>query len=148
MQQLLCYCALQRRQKAFGLKVQRRFAMSNVQFEQFNKQFESTVIGPARAFNALAIDHVEKLINTQFEATRAYTEAGLGHLRSVIDVKDPEGLRSYVETQQKAARDLGERIKGDAEKVAALNQEFVQKAQQIAEKNVKTVSKAAGQAAK
>lgn len=122
--------------------------MSNAPFEQFNKQFEAAFAAPVRAYSTLALDHVEKLVQAQIEAGRAYADAGISHCRAILDVRDPEGLRACVESQQKVAKDLGERLKGDAEKVVAMNQEFVQKAQQLAESNVKSASKAAGRAAK
>lgn len=117
--------------------------MNNVPFEQFAKQYESMIGGPSRAYGALALDYVEKLVSSQFEATRASVDAGVGLARSVLDIKDPDGLRSYVESQQKVAQSLGERLKGDAEKVVAINQEFVEKAQKLAESNAKSVTKAA-----
>ncbi|MCP1675289.1 phasin family protein [Natronocella acetinitrilica] len=114
--------------------------MNNVNLEQFNKQFEALFVAPARAYSTLALDHAEQLLNAQYDATKAYADAGLSHVRAMLDIKDPQGLRSYVESQQKVAKDLGERLKGDAEKVVALNQEFVQKAQQLAETNAKNVT--------
>lgn len=122
--------------------------MSNVNFEKATEQFETFFFGPARAYAALSFDYSEKLIGAQFEATKAYTDATLKQVRAFFDVKDADGLQTYVEDQKKAAKELSERFKGDAEKVVALNQEFVQKGQKLVEDNVKTASKAATQATK
>ncbi|MFC3285108.1 phasin family protein [Litchfieldella rifensis] len=122
--------------------------MSNVNFEKATEQFETLFFGPARAYAALTIDYSEKLISAQFEATQAYTDASLKQARALFDIKDADGLRAYVEDQNKVVKELGERFKGDAEKVVAMNQEFVQKGQKMVEDNVKTASKAATQASK
>lgn len=119
--------------------------MSNDTINQAQKQFDTAFASPARTYAGLVLEHFEQLVNLQIEATRAYTETGLKQTRAALDVKDPSDVRAYVESQQKVAQDLGERIKGDAEKVVSLNQNFVQKAQKAAEENVKNVSKAAGQ---
>ncbi|PXX99225.1 phasin family protein, partial [Halomonas sp. LBP4] len=99
------------------------FAFDAKQFD--TAQLESVFFGPARAFAALSIDVTEKLVNTQLEATKAYADTNLAQLRSLVEVKDAEGLKGYLEGQQEVAKELTERLKGDAEKVVALQQEFI-----------------------
>ncbi|PWG61892.1 phasin family protein [Spiribacter halobius] len=117
--------------------------MSNETFNNYTEQAEKLFVGPARAYAKLAADYTEKLVNAQIEATRAYTEVGLGQLRSALEIKDQKDLQAYAEGQQKVARDLGERVKGDAENVVAMNQEFVNEARKLVESNVKSASEAA-----
>lgn len=117
--------------------------MRNVNYDQATQQFENMFFGPARAYAALSVDYTEKLFTTQFEFAKAYADATLSQTRAMLDVKDAESLRSYVEDQQQVVKDLGERFKGDAEKVVAMNQEFAQKSQQLVESNVKEASKEA-----
>ena len=113
------------------------------------QQFDSLFFGPARAYASLAVDYTEKLAHAQLDATKAYTDTGLAQLRTLMTVKDAEGLKSYMEGQQKVAKDLAERLKGDAEKVVALQQDFVQQSQKLTEENVKqaqaTATKATAQ---
>ncbi|MFG6136881.1 MULTISPECIES: phasin family protein [Halomonas] len=122
--------------------------MQNFDTKQFTEQFESMFFGPARAYASLSVDYAEKLTNAQLEAGRAYTETGMAQLRALLDVKDAEGLRSYMEGQQKVAKDLTERMKGDAEKVVSLQQDFVQQSQKLTEENVKQATETATKAAK
>jgi len=112
-------------------------------FDQTTQQFESLFSGPARAYAAMAVDYSEKVLNTQLDFAKACTDSYMGQARSMLDVRDAEGLRNYVQEQQKSAKDLGERFKGDAEKVVALNQDFAQKSQKLVEDNMKTASKTA-----
>ena len=121
--------------------------MQNFDTKQFTEQFESMFFGPARAYASLSVDYAEKLTNAQLEAGRAYTETGMAQLRALLDVKDAEGLRSYMEGQQKVAKDLTERLKGDAEKVVSLQQDFVQQSQKLTEDNVKQAQATATKAA-
>ncbi|MFW6346844.1 MAG: phasin family protein [Halomonas sp.] len=110
-------------------------------------QFDAMFVAPARAYAAMSVDYAEKLANAQLEATKAYTDTGLAQLRTLMNVKDAEGLRSYMEGQQKVAKDLAERLKGDAEKVASLQQDFVQQSQKLTEENVKQAQATATKAA-
>lgn len=102
-----------------------------------SKQLDSLFTGPARAYASLSVDYTEKLVNAQYEATKAYADASLAQLRGLLNIQDAAGLRSYLEGQQQVAKDLGERLKGDAEKVVALNQDFFQQSQKLAESNLK-----------
>jgi len=67
-------------------------------------------------------------------------------LRKLVEVKDAEGLKSYMEGQQEVAKQLTERMKGDAEKVQALQQEFAQESQKLTESTVKQAQESAEQA--
>ncbi|PMR72663.1 phasin family protein [Billgrantia endophytica] len=122
------------------------FSFDPKQFD--TKQFEAMFFGPARAYAALSVDYTEKLVNAQLDATKAYTETGLAQIRDLMNVKDAEGLRTYMEGQQQVAKDLTERLKGDAEKVVSLQQDFVQKSQKLAESNVKQAQETTTKAAK
>jgi phasin family protein len=82
-----------------------------------------------------------KQITDQFDAGKAYSETSLAQLRNLMNVKDAEGLRDYMEGQQKVAKDMTERLKGDAEKVVSLQQDFVKNSQKLTEENVKQTQK-------
>ncbi|MGJ7457067.1 phasin family protein [Halomonas sp. MA07-2] len=119
----------------------------NFDTKQFDtQQFDALFFGPARAYASLAVDYTEKLAHAQLDATKAYTDTGLAQLRTLMTVKDAEGLKSYMEGQQKVAKDLAERLKGDAEKVVALQQDFAQQSQKLTEENVKQVQATATKA--
>ena len=106
--------------------------------KQFDtKQIESMFFAPARAFAALSVDFSEKLVNAQLDAGKAYSDTSLAQLRNLMTVKDAEGLRDFMEGQQKVAKDMTERLKGDAEKVVSLQQDFVKDSQKLTEENVK-----------
>ncbi|SEM92383.1 phasin family protein [Halomonas caseinilytica] len=114
--------------------------MRDFNTQQFTEQFESLFFGPARAYASLSVDYTEKLLRAQLDASQAYTETGIAQLRSLLDVKDADGLRTYMEGQQKVAKELTERFKNDAEKVVSLQQDFVQQSQKLADANVKQAS--------
>jgi phasin family protein len=123
--------------------------MFNFDTKQFDtKQLESLFVGPARAYAALTVDFTEKLATAQYEATRAYAETSFAQLRNLADVKDAEGLRAYMEGQQKVATDMTERLKGDAEKVVSLQKDFAEKSQKLTEESSKQVQETATQAVK
>ncbi len=117
--------------------------MSNEAVTQMQSQIEKTVAGPARTYASLMLDHFEKLATLQFEAARTYADTGVQQARAALEVKNPSDIQAYFDNQQKVARELGERIKGDFDKVASLNQAFAQNAQKVAQESAQTVSKAA-----
>jgi phasin family protein len=135
--------------KAFAeCTIQRILMMSNETVNQMQSQIENTVAAPARTYASLVLDHVEQLMNLQLEAAKAYTETGVQQARAALDVKNPSDVQAYVENQQKVAKELGERAKGDVEKVTSLNQTFAQNAQKVTQESAKKVSKAAQDGAK
>ncbi|MFC2993190.1 phasin family protein [Halomonas tibetensis] len=110
------------------------FAFDTKQSE--TAQLESIFFAPARAFAALSVDFTEKLVNAQLDAAKAYTDTNLAQLRSLMEVKDAEGLKSYMEGQQQVATELTERLKADTDKVVALQQDFAKDSQKLTEENV------------
>lgn len=121
--------------------------MKNFDMKNFDTtQFENMFFGPARAYANLSLDFTEKLVSAQLEASKSYAETNMTQVRALLDVRDAEGLRAYMENQQKVAKDLTERMKGDAEKVVALQQDFATKSQKLTEENTKQVSTAAAKA--
>ncbi|MDN7133663.1 phasin family protein [Halomonas sp. MC140] len=122
--------------------------MNTVNTNEMNQQFDNIFMAPARAFMALSVDYTEKMINAQMDASKAYTDTGIAQMRQMMNVKDAEGLRSYMESQQNIAKELAERAKGDADKVVSLQQDFMQKSQKLTEDNVKQAQTAASKMSK
>ncbi|MCG7577969.1 MULTISPECIES: phasin family protein [unclassified Halomonas] len=110
---------------------------------EMTQQFDNLFMAPARAYMSLSIDYSEKLINAQLDANKAYVDTGIAQMRQLMSVKDVDGLRSYMEGQQKVAKELAERVKGDTDKVVSLQQDFLQKSQKLTEENVKQAQAAA-----
>ena len=115
---------------------------------EMTQQFDNLFMAPARAYMSLSIDYSEKLLNAQLDANKAYVDTGIAQMRQLMSVKDAEGLRSYMERQQKVAKELAERVKGDADKVVSLQQDFLQKSQKLTEDNVKQAQATASKMSK
>ncbi len=117
--------------------------MRTLNTNEMTQQFDNLFMAPARAYMSLSIDYSEKLINAQLDANKAYVDTGIAQMRQLMSVKDVDGLRSYMEGQQKVAKELAERVKGDTDKVVSLQQDFLQKSQKLTEENVKQAQAAA-----
>lgn len=117
--------------------------MSNESVNQMQQQFDNMIAAPMRTYTALMLDHFEQIANLQIEAMKTYTETGVQQARAALDIKDPTDVNAYIQNQQNAVREMGERLKGDADKVASMNQEFAEKARKVAEDNARNVSEAA-----
>ncbi len=117
--------------------------MTNETVAQFTKQAETLFAAPARSFAGMAIEHFEKLVSAQFEAAKTYSDTGLQQARAALEVKSATDLQGYVENQQKLAKELSERVKSDAEKLVALNEEFARNAQKLVQSSVQATTKAA-----
>ncbi|MGC3872656.1 phasin family protein [Halomonas sp. GXIMD04776] len=121
--------------------------MANTNTDQMTKQFESMFFGPMRSYAALTVEYAERVLNTQYEFAKAYSNASFGQARSMLNVKNSDDLRTFVESQQKVAQEMGERLKDDTQKVVSMNQEFAEKSQKLVEENVKSASQTAQQTA-
>ncbi|SHF24841.1 phasin family protein [Modicisalibacter ilicicola DSM 19980] len=122
--------------------------MATTNTDQVTKQFESMFFGPMRSYAALTVEYAERALDTQFEFAKAYSNASIGQVRAMLDIKNPEDLRTFAENQQKVAKEMGERLKDDTEKVVAMNQEFAQKSQKLVEENVKSATQTVQKSAK
>lgn len=117
--------------------------MAEQAITQVNKQFEKTVLGPARSYAALVTEHAETLASIQLDAAKAYTDLALNQVRAAADISDAEGVKNYVAGQSDVARQVSDRVKKDVEKLASANQSFVRKAQKLTEDSVATARKTA-----
>lgn len=117
--------------------------MNTFNTNEMNQQFDNFFMAPARAYAALTIDYAEKMLNAHVNASQAYSEIGIAQLRQLTRIKDPEGLRHYMEGQQQVVKQLAEQAKGDADKVVALHQDYFQKSQKLTEDSVKQAQTAA-----
>ena len=117
--------------------------MTNETLSQVNEQFETTVFAPMRRYLAAVTDHAEAVASLQIEASKAYTEVAFSNARAALDIRDVEGFKSYVGKQPEVAKQFGERVKNDAEKMTAANQAFVENAQKVTQDSVQQVQKAA-----
>ena len=122
--------------------------MNTEMFDKYTEQAEKLFMAPSRNYAKLAMDYAEKLIDAQMEAARSYSEIGLQQARAALEIKDTNALQHYAEKQQAVAKDLGERVKSDAEKVVGMNQQFVDETRKLVESSVQSASETASQAAK
>lgn len=103
--------------------------------ENTNQQFESAFVSPMRSYTLAALDYYEKLMGAQIDAARAYSDMTISQARTWLDVKDADSFKKALESQQRAAGDFMERVKGDSEKVSSIGQHFMQESQKMAEEN-------------
>ncbi|MFI0472416.1 phasin family protein [Halomonas sp. HMF6819] len=101
--------------------------------ENTKQQFESIFVSPMRSYTLAALDYYERLVGAQMDAARAYSDMSLAQARTWLDVKDAEGFKRAMQSQQKTASDFMERVKGDSEKVTSIGQDFMQDSQKMAE---------------
>ena len=105
--------------------------------EKTNQQFDSVFVSPMRSYTLAALDYYEQLVSAQIDAARAYSDMTISQARTWLDVKDADSFKKAMESQQKTAADLMERIKGDSEKVTSISQSFMQESQKKAEEVTK-----------
>ena len=113
--------------------------------EKTNQQFESILASPMRSYTLAALDYYEQLVSAQIDAARAYSDMTISQARTWLDVKDADSFKKAMESQQKTAADLMERMKGDSEKVTSISQGFMQDSQKMAEETTKKAVETAKQ---
>jgi hypothetical protein len=117
--------------------------MSNDISNKATEQFENLMGSPLRSIGTMNLDFTEKLVGTQLESARALSDLSLAQARVWLDVKDADGFKKAVESQQKAAQDAGERLKSDAEALMGLSQDYLKQGQEMTKEQGQKVQKAA-----
>lgn len=115
---------------------------------EMTQQLENAFMSPMRSMAAMNIDFMEKMVNAQLDAGKAYVDASMTQARNLMDVKDAEGLRHYMESQQEVAKNMAERVKGDADKVVGLQQDYMKQSQKLTEEGVKKAQESAAKMTK
>jgi phasin family protein len=105
--------------------------------EKTTQQFESVIVSPMRSYTLAALDYYQQMVGAQMDAARAYSDMTIAQARTWLDVKDADSFKKAMESQQKAATNLMERVKGDSEKVTSISQSFMQDSQKMVEENTK-----------
>ncbi|WP_346796194.1 phasin family protein [Halomonas sp. Bachu 37] len=105
----------------------------NKSSDKVTQQMESVLVAPMRTYTVAALDYYEKLLSAQLDAARSYTDLNMAQARVWLEVKDADTFKKAVESQQKTVSDLSERMKGDAEKILSLSQDFAQQSQKMTE---------------
>ena len=113
--------------------------------EKTNQQFDSVFVSPMRSYTLAALDYYEQLVSAQIDAARAYADMTIAQARTWLDVNDADSFKKAMESQQKTAADLMERMKGDSEKVTSISQGFMQDSQKMAEETTKKAVETAKQ---
>lgn len=119
--------------------------MMNKATEKTTQQFESVFVSPMRSYTLTALDYYDKLVSAQMDAARAYSDMAISQARTWLDVKDPDSFKKAMESQQKAASDFMERVKGDTEKVTSISKSFAEDSQKQAEETTKKAVETAKQ---
>lgn len=104
-----------------------------------NMQFDKA-LEPARKFNSLLVDHLEKLAAMNLEAVKSYAELSMKEVREALSIDDAQALQQYLSARGEVAKVVADRVKDDSEKLVGINQDFVKEVQKLVEENVKTFS--------
>lgn len=121
--------------------------MSNQTINQATEQF-AKAIEPTRAFVGLTVDHMEKLMQLQFEATKAYSDLAIAQARGALQVSDAKSFQDYVAQQKDVAETVSKRVNDDAHKLAEFGKAYTDEATKLVEQNVGQIQGAAKQATK
>jgi len=122
--------------------------MSKENVSQIGWHFERLFTSNARTYARMFADHLEQLLQLQVAASRTYIDIGFKQYRAALEVRTPDDLEAYVEDQQKIAKELGELVRGDTEKVVSLHQEFAEKAQKVTEDTGESATKSGARSTK
>ena len=97
------------------------------------------MFAPSRKLADLTIASTEKLFALQMALTQGYFELGMKQLKSVLEVKDAESLKSFVSLQAEVAKNVGEKVMADAKAVADLNAEVGAEVQKLTQESLQSV---------
>ncbi|MDR5897518.1 phasin family protein [Halomonas vilamensis] len=115
--------------------------------EKNTQQLNTIFVSPMRSYTNAALDYYDQAVSAQLDAARAYADMSVAQMRLWLEVSDADSLKKALDSQQKAAGDMVERFKNDAEKLTSLGQTFMQESQKMAEENMKNVTDVSQKAA-
>ena len=93
-------------------------------------------LGPVTELNALALANADKLANLQVDALKRYADLGLAQVRAGLAVKNPEDMKSYLETSRELAQSAVDAARADQEAVMALGNEYLTEVGKMMNANV------------
>ena len=93
-------------------------------------------VAPMVEFNKLALAYTEKLVELNLAAARKQADVALASWRDALAVKDPEGIKAYLEHQGEVARELVKDYVAEAKMLSELNQETAADMRKLVETNV------------
>lgn len=97
------------------------------------------MFAPSRKMADLTIASTEKLFALQMALTQGYFELGMKQLKSMLEVKDAESLKSFVSLQAEVAKNVSEKVMADAKAVADLNAEVGAEVQKLTQESLQSV---------
>ena len=98
---------------------------------------------PLAKFSSLMVDNMEKMTEFQLKAIKSYADLSLGQIKSAVDVKDAESLRTFSSSQAEVAATVNKKIMEDAKAISEMATDFKGKMETIWEESRPTAPKAA-----
>ena len=89
------------------------------------------LLEPIQKFNTAVFATAQKLTARQTASLMTYTELALDQLKAASEVKDVEGLQTFLSKQTDVLKEVGERLWADTKAIAEMGIEFVSEAQKI-----------------
>ena len=108
--------------------------------ELFKNVNVANMVEPARRYNALVMDHAEKLVSMQLDAARSYADLGIKQLRDIMEINDAKTLQDYLGNQAGVAKTVAERAQQDVRNLAEMGQSFASELQSLVQENASSVS--------
>ena len=89
------------------------------------------LLEPIQKFNKAALATAQKLTARQTASLMTYTKLSLDQLKAASDVKDVEGLQTFLSKQTDVLKEVGERLWADTNAIAEMGIAFVSEAQKV-----------------
>ena len=90
------------------------------------------LLAPVQRLNKALVASAERLTARQIASLTTYSTLGLSQLRAATDVKDVEGLQTFLSKQKDLLTECGERLWADTKAVAEIGAEFIADARKVA----------------
>ena len=103
------------------------------------KQFEAA-LAPVVEFNKLVVKNAEAAFNLQIQSMQAFAQLGLKNMTAGLEVRNPEDLKTFAETQKGVAEEMTARVNADVKAFGELNTQFIDQTRTLVEQNVKTAN--------
>ncbi|MCG5530595.1 phasin family protein [Halorhodospira halochloris] len=110
--------------------------------DQINKSMQQMqkFMEPTRKMSNLMIDHAEKVAHLNLEAAREYSRLAMEQMRSAMNVRDPESMQEYLNSQNKVMQTVSSKLSEDATALADISKNMGEEVQKLAQENVSFIT--------
>lgn len=97
------------------------------------------ILAPVKELNELTLKNIEEIAAIQVKAIEENAKISMDSLKSSIDIKDLDSLKSYLQAQATSAQGIAKSAIEDSKEIAKLTESYANSVKELVEKSIPKV---------